>query len=73
MITFVLDMWRTMQRKVANNGSLRTTQFHYYSMSTTMPTMKQLVLFVMLCVIAGCAGNQDKAEGLNSKVYLRFE
>lgn len=42
-------------------------------MLTTMPAKKQLVLFVMLCVIAGCAGNQDKAEGLNSKVYLRFE
>ena len=43
------------------------------SISTTMPAMKQLLLFVMLCMIAGCAGNQDKAEGLNSKVYLRFE
>ena len=44
-----------------------------YSMSTTMSTKIQLLLFVMLCMIAGCAGNQDKAEGLNSKVYLRFE
>ena len=33
-------------------------------MSTTMPAMKQLLLFVMLCMIAGCAGNQDKAEGI---------
>ena len=47
--------------------------YRAYSMSTTMSAKKQLLLFVMLCVIAGCAGNQDKAEGLNSKVYLRFE
>lgn len=29
-----------------------------------MPAIKQLLLFVLLCVIAGCAGNQDKAEGM---------
>ena len=29
-----------------------------------MPAKKQLVLFVLLCVIAGCTGNQDKAEGM---------
>ena len=29
-----------------------------------MPAMKQLLLFVMLCMIAGCTGNQDKAGSM---------
>lgn len=33
-------------------------------MSTTMPAKKQLLLFVLLCVIAACAGNQDKVGSM---------